>query len=132
AKGARTIKLSYTQVVTPRGPWRQYIYPLPHSQDGSTVADQFTAEVEVRGAAPGLVRAAGYDLQPDPKRQDATALAFSQTGFVPRGDLVIDYRAADGDAELRAWTFGGGAAAAPDEKLAEKKNVGIDPAVVAA
>ena len=132
AKGQRTIKLSYTQIVTPRGPWRQYIYPLPHSKDGSTVADQFTADVEVRGAAPGLVRAAGYDLKADPKRQDATALAFSQTGFVPRGDLVIDYRAADGDAELRAWTFGGGAAAAPDEKLAEKKNVGIDPAVVAA
>src|SRR5439155_23515802 len=36
------------------------------------------------------------------------------------------------DAELRAWTFAGGAAAGPDENLAGKKNVGIDPLVVAA
>ncbi|HSJ99884.1 MAG TPA: FecR domain-containing protein, partial [Kofleriaceae bacterium] len=131
-KGVRTIKLSYTQVVTPRGPWRQYVYPLPHSKDGSTVADRFAVDVEVRGAAPGLVRAGGYDLQPDPQRRDAIALAMAQSGFVPRGDLVIDYRAEGGDAELRAWTFAGGAAVAPDEKLAGKKHVGIDPAVVAA
>jgi tetratricopeptide (TPR) repeat protein/Mg-chelatase subunit ChlD len=131
-KGVRTIKLSYTQVVTPRGPWRQYVYPLPHSKDGSTVADRFAVDVEVRGAAPGLVRAGGYDLQPDPQRRDAIALAMAQSGFVPRGDLVIDYRAEGGDAELRAWTFAGGAAVAPDEKLAGKQNVGIDPAVVAA
>jgi hypothetical protein len=131
-KGVRTIKLSYTQVVTPRGPWRQYVYPLPHSKDGSTVADRFAVDVEVRGAAPGLVRAGGYDLEADPQRRDAIALAMSQSGFVPRGDLVIDYRAEGGDAELRGWTFAGGAAVAPDEKLAGKKNVGIDPAVVAA
>ena len=48
---------------------------------------------------------------------------------MPRGDLVVDYRAADGDAELRAWTFAGGAAVAPDDKLAAKKDVGIDPKV---
>ena len=36
----------------------------------------------------------------------------------------------DGDAELRAWTFAGGAAVAPDDKLAAKKGVGIDPKVV--
>lgn len=132
AKGARTIKLSYTQVVAPRGPWRQYVYPLPHSTDGSTVADQVSVDVEVRGAAPGLVRAAGYALAPDAARADVNALTFAQTAFVPRGDLVIDYRAADGDAELRAWTYAGGAAVAPDDKLAAVRNVGIEPAVVAA
>src|SRR5205823_1085620 len=30
----------------------------------------------------------------------------------------------------RAWTYAGGAAVAPDEKLAKKKNVGIDPKVI--
>ncbi|HEY5949800.1 MAG TPA: FecR domain-containing protein, partial [Kofleriaceae bacterium] len=60
AKGARTIKLAYTQVVTPRGTQRQYVYPLPHSTDGSTVADKMKVDVEVRGAAQGSVRAAGY------------------------------------------------------------------------
>ena len=54
AKGQRTIKLAYTQVVTPRGPWRQYVYPLAHSSDGSTVADTMSVDVEVRGAAPSL------------------------------------------------------------------------------
>jgi len=49
---------------------------------------------------------------------------------VPRGDLVVDYRAIDGDAEMRAWTFAGGFAVAPDDKLAEKKNVGIDPKII--
>ncbi len=130
SKGARTIKIAYTQIVTPRGPWRQYVYPLPHSSDGSTVADQLTVDVEVRGSLPGQIRTAGYDLQADPVRADVNALTLKQTGFVPRGDLVVDYRAADGDAEVRAWTFMGGAAVAPDAKLAAKKNVGIDDKVV--
>jgi tetratricopeptide (TPR) repeat protein len=132
AHGARTIKLAYTQVVTPRGAWRQYSYPLPHSRDGSTVADQFTVDVEVRGAQAGLVRTAGYELVPDPARSAVNALTLRQAGFVPRGDLVIDYRASDGDAELRAWTFAGGVAAAPDDKLATRQHVGIDPKVVEA
>ena len=131
SKGARTIKLAYTQVVTPRGPGREYTYPLAHSRDGSTVADNFTFDVEVRGAAPGSIRSAGYDLVSDPARTDAGALSFHQGGFVPRGDLAIDYRPADG-AELRAWTFAGGTAAGPDEALAAKHGVGIEPTVVAA
>jgi tetratricopeptide (TPR) repeat protein len=132
AHGARTIKLAYTQVVAPRGSWRQYSYPLPHSRDGSTVADQFTVDVELRGAEPGMVRTAGYELVPDPARAAVNALTLRRSGFVPRGDLMIDYRAIDGNAELRAWTFAGGAAAAPDDKLATKKHVGVDPKVVAA
>ena len=130
AKGQRTIKLSYTQVVTPRGPWRQYVYPLAHSSDGSTVADSMSVDVEVRGAAQGGVRASNYALVSDPARANVNAMTFSQGGFVPRGDLVIDYKP-DTNAELRAWTFQGGAAAAPDATLAAKKNVGIDPKVVA-
>jgi ferric-dicitrate binding protein FerR (iron transport regulator)/tetratricopeptide (TPR) repeat protein len=130
AKGQRTIKLAYTQVVTPRGPWRQYVYPLAHSSDGSTVADTMSVDVEVRGAAPGMVRATNYALVADPARTNLNALTFTQGGFVPRGDLVVDYKP-DTTAELRAWTFQGGAAVAPDAKLAGTKNVGIDPKVVA-
>lgn len=131
AKGARTIKIAYTQVVTPRGPNRQYVYPLPHSTDGSTVADQMKIDLEVRGAQQGTVRAVGYDLAADATRADVNAMTLAQGGFVPRGDLVIDYRV-DNTAELRAWTFTGGAAVGPDDKLAAKKNVGIDPKVVEA
>ncbi|MEO8846730.1 MAG: VIT domain-containing protein [Kofleriaceae bacterium] len=129
AKGQRTIKIAYTQVVTPRGPWRQYVYPLPHSSDGSTVADAMSVDVEVRGATPNLVRTSNYALVADPARSNVNALTFSQGGFVPRGDLVIDYKP-DTAAELRAWTFAGGAAVAPDAKLASTKGVGIDPKVI--
>jgi tetratricopeptide (TPR) repeat protein len=129
AKGVRTIKLAYTQVVTPRGPQRQYVYPLPHSTDGSTVADKMKVDVEVRGAQQGSVRAAGYELEADAARGDVNAMTLEQGGFVPRGDLVVDYRP-DGDAEVRAWTFAGGAATGPDDKLSAKKNVGIDQKVV--
>jgi ferric-dicitrate binding protein FerR (iron transport regulator)/tetratricopeptide (TPR) repeat protein len=130
ANGQRTIKIAYTQVVTPRGPWRQYVYPLPHSSDGSTVADAMSVDVEVRGATPNLVRASNYALVVDPSANvGVNKLAFSQGGFVPRGDLVIDYKP-DTAAELRAWTFVGGAAVAPDAKLATKKGVGIDPKIV--
>ncbi len=132
AKGARTIKLSYTQVVTARGPFRQYVYPLAHSVDGSTVADNFTVDLEVRGALPGLVRTVGYTMTPDTNRSTVNALTMASSAFVPKGDLVVDYRATDGDAELRAWTFTGGAAVGPDEKLSTKKDVGIDPKVIEA
>ncbi|MBA3451526.1 MAG: FecR domain-containing protein, partial [Deltaproteobacteria bacterium] len=132
AKGARTIKLSYTQVVTARGPFRQYVYPLAHSVDGSTVADNFTVDLEVRGALPGLVRTVGYQMTPDVNRSNVNALTMTSSAFVPKGDLVVDYRATDGDAELRAWTFTGGAAVGPDEKLSTKKDVGIDPKVIEA
>ncbi len=132
AKGSRTIKIAYTQVVTAKGPFRQYVYPLAHSTDGSTVADNFTVDVEVRGAMPGLVRTLGYDMQRDPNRADVNALTMTASGFVPKGDITVDYRANDGDAELRAWTFAGGAAVPPDEKAHAKKGVGNDPKVTEA
>ncbi|HVV88115.1 MAG TPA: VIT domain-containing protein, partial [Kofleriaceae bacterium] len=131
AHGARTIKLAYTQVVTPHGGWRQYTYPLAHSGDGSTVAERFTVDVEVRGAQPGAVRAVGYDLA---ARTDTGAgvvgFTLDRPAFVPRGDLTIDFRPVDADAELRAWTYAGNAAAAPDARLLGKKGVGLDPRVI--
>ena len=128
-KGQRTIKLAYTQVVAARGAWREYVYPLPHSSDGSTVADQMSVDVEIRGGEHGAVRTLGYALHSE-ARGAIDALTMHQAGFVPRGDLVVAYRAADGTAELRAWSYAGSAAVAPDPKLATKKGVGIDPKVI--
>jgi tetratricopeptide (TPR) repeat protein len=131
AHGARTIKLAYTQVVAPHGRWRQYTYPLAHSADGSTVAERFTVDVEVRGAQAGAVRTVGYDLA---SKDVAGGVGFTldKAAFVPRGDLRIDFRPADADAELRAWTFAGNAAVAPDARLVGKKGVGLDPKVIEA
>ena len=83
AKGSRTIKIAYTQVVAAKGPFRQYVYPLAHSTDGSTVADNFTVDVEVRGAMPGLVRTLGYDMQRDPNRADVNALRYRLQRAMP-------------------------------------------------
>jgi hypothetical protein len=130
AHGQRTIKIAYTQVVSARGARREYVYPLAHSSDGSTVADAMSLDVEIRGAQPNLVHASNYALVSDPARTDRNAMTFSQTGFVPRGDLVIEYQP-DTTANVRAWTFQGGAAVAPDQKLAATHDVGIDPKVIA-
>ncbi|MCA9678214.1 MAG: FecR domain-containing protein, partial [Myxococcales bacterium] len=131
AHGARTIKIAYQQVVAPHGAQRRYVYPLPHSTDGSTAAEHFAVDLEVKGVAPTSVTTRGYDA-PAVADGDDAAVRYDQGAFVPRGDLIVDYRPADGAAELRAWTFAGGAAAAPDDRLAAKKGVGVDPAVVAA
>ncbi len=131
AHGARTIKLAYTQVVTPHGRWRQYTYPLAHSADGSTVAERFSLDVEVRGAEPGGVRAAGYDLaRKDGGAAGVVGFTLDRPAFVPHGDLTIDFRPTDADAELRAWSFAGNAAVAPDARLTGKKGVGLDPKVI--
>jgi Mg-chelatase subunit ChlD len=132
ANGSRTIKIAYNQIVTPRGDRRQYVYPLPHSSDGSTAAEKFTVDVAVRGAATGQVRTSGYDLTAGAASADpgATTFAFEKAAFVPSGDLVVDYLPDGGAAELRAWTFAGNAAAAPTIDADDKKNVGLDAAVV--
>ena len=132
AHGARTIKLAYTQVVTPHGRWRQYTYPLAHAADGSTVAERFTIGAEIRGAEAGAVRAVGYDLVDQDAGAGVVGFALDKAAFVPRGDLTIDFRPVDADAELRAWTFAGNAAVAPDPRLTSKQGVGLDPKVVTA
>ncbi|MEZ4366819.1 MAG: hypothetical protein R2939_11090 [Kofleriaceae bacterium] len=132
AGGSCTIKLAYTQVATPRGDRRQYAYPLAASADASTAAERFSVDVEVRGARAGGVHAAGYDLAAVPADDGVARLRFTQGAFVPSGDLRISYQPEDADAEVRAWTFAGAAALAPDEVLAAKRKVGNDPVVVAA
>jgi ferric-dicitrate binding protein FerR (iron transport regulator)/Mg-chelatase subunit ChlD/tetratricopeptide (TPR) repeat protein len=129
--GERTIKISYTQIVAPRGNARQYSYPLPHSTDGSTAAAKFALNVQIRGATALTTR--GYNLVTDKATdQDVMTGRFEANAFVPRGDFVLEYQSKDPNAKLRAWTYAGDAAAAPNEALASKKGVGIDPAVVAA
>jgi ferric-dicitrate binding protein FerR (iron transport regulator)/Mg-chelatase subunit ChlD/tetratricopeptide (TPR) repeat protein len=132
AKGSRTIKLAYTQVVTPHGDRRQYVYPLPHSTDGSTAADKFSVDVTVRGAAAQQVRSRGYDLVSSTTTDPGvTGLTLAKTAFVPQGDLVIDYLPDGGGAEIRAWSYAGNAAVAPAITDADAKK-GLDANVIAA
>src|SRR6185503_21233670 len=91
AHGKRTIKIGYTQVLAPSGRWRRYVYPLPYSQDGSTVAEQLAVDVRVADTDLVSVRSRGYDLVTAVDGNDVK-LTLDQQGFVPRGDLVIEQR----------------------------------------
>ncbi len=132
AHGKRTIKIGYTQVLAPSGRWRRYVYPLPYSKDGSTAAEQVALDVRVADSDLVDVRARGYDLVTAVDGDDVK-LTLDQSGFVPRGDLVIEHRP-DQAAQLRAWTFAGASATAPGTQPTGKqaKKLGIDPDVVSA
>lgn len=130
AGGSRTIKLAYTQVLPPFGHGRRYVYPLPHSGDDSARSGLFDLDIRVRGAAPGSVRARGYDLAARTDG-DATHLTLSAKDFTPRGDLIVDF-APPAAAELRAWTFQGDAAAAPTVTRAGRRDADPDPEAIAA
>jgi len=107
ARGERRIRLAYTQNVAPSGTGRRYVYPLPHSGDDSTRVGRMQATVRVAGAdADTPPEARGYAMS-RALDDGATRLAFEAQDFVPAGDLVVDYRLADEDAEIRWWTYAG-------------------------
>lgn len=104
-RGARRVVLAYTQVLKPTGGFRRYNYPLPHDPGGTTKIDSFEVDVQVRGHDPKLgVRSAGYALAAT-RQSNVEQLRFSERGFVPRGDLILEYALPNRDAELTAWTY---------------------------
>lgn len=109
AHGTRRVSISYTQTVAPSAGVRRYVYPLPHNPDGSTRVDQFSLDVQVLGheRARGL-RVSGYPLtatQGADVPVGAERMGFSQQGFVPSGDLLVEYSLPDARAPLTAWTY---------------------------
>ncbi len=109
AHGTRRVSISYTQTVAPSAGVRRYVYPLPHNPDGSTRVDQFSLDVQVLGheRARGL-RVSGYPLAATPGADvpaGAERMGFSQQGFVPSGDLLVEYSLPDARAPLTAWTY---------------------------
>jgi tetratricopeptide (TPR) repeat protein len=133
ARGSRRVILAYTQTVAPQGDRRRYVYPLPHSADRSLTVGRFEADVRVAGADPATpVRAYGYDLRPA-SDASATRLSLTQDGFLPAGDLIVEYSLPGGGRELHYWTFRGDVAAAPGGATATgPKAARDDPAVSAA
>ena len=129
AKGSRTIRIAYTQTVKPHGSRRRYVYPLPHSADGSTSAEQFDVNIRVTGAEDRqLARVHGYEFQRN-TRDSTTELSFSRRNFVPHGNIVVEYALPNRHAELRSWTFQGDAAAAPNVRRT-KRGTGASQRVI--
>ncbi len=113
AEGTRTIKLAYTQTIAPHGKRRRYVYPLPSSADGSSVAEHFDVDMQLSGIAPdSMLRNPGYEMET--ARDHGTArLHLAADAFVPNGDLVVEYQPKNAGSELRAWGFQGAAATPP-------------------
>ncbi len=104
--GSRRIVLAYTQVITPTGGVRRYSYPLAHDPGMSTKVDRFAVDLQVRGHDSGFgIRTYGYELHRDGSTPEVEKLRFSQTHFVPNGDLTVEYALPNRTAELTAWTY---------------------------
>jgi len=119
AHGERRVRLAYTQNIGPNGRGRRYVYPLPHSRDGSTRVGRLTASIHLTGvdaAAPPEPR--GYAMTRAGDRSVAR-LDLEARDFVPAGDLAIDYRLDGEGAGLRYWTYAGRATVPPPAESRE-------------
>lgn len=99
--GTRRIVMGYTQTVDAALGLRRYVYPLPSV--GGVRMDDFSIDAQVLGADAAVpVRARGYDLV-----QSGARFSFHEAGFVPSGDLTLEYATPNRRSELSAWAFDG-------------------------
>jgi Mg-chelatase subunit ChlD/tetratricopeptide (TPR) repeat protein len=104
-RGSRRVILAYTEVVKPSGNTRRYTYPLAYDPGGTNRVGRFDIDLEVRGNDTGFgVRPLGYTLDRR-SSTDATSLGMSAQGFVPSGDLLVEYALPNRDAELTAFSY---------------------------
>ncbi len=103
-RGSRRIILAYTQTIKPSGKLRRYSYPLAHDPSGSTRVDDFRVDVQVRGHE-GAVQVAGYDMNRVGDDDGVERLALEQKGFVPSGDLGLEFTLPDDKSELNIWGY---------------------------
>jgi hypothetical protein len=104
-RGSRRIVLAYTEQLPQRGGLRRYTYPLAHDPAGTTKVGRFEVDLEVRGHdARFPIRSQGYPLE-HAHSAELDRFSLHQTGFVPSGDLTIEYADPHREAELAAWTY---------------------------
>jgi Mg-chelatase subunit ChlD/tetratricopeptide (TPR) repeat protein len=107
ARGERRIIIGYTQTVTPHGDGRRYVYPLPFGSDPSLRVGRFEVDARIGGASRVMPR--GYDAQTI-SEDGSQRVTYSAQGFLPTGDLVLEYATPGDDAELRSFTYAGSVA----------------------
>ncbi|UQA61556.1 VIT domain-containing protein [Polyangium aurulentum] len=105
-RGSRRVVLTYTQVVDQAAGIRRFTYPLAHDPSGTTKIDAFDLDLQVLGHDKSLgVQTRGYELAAaggDPSGERRTLHA---NGFVPAGDLTVEYALPDRDREATAWAY---------------------------
>ncbi len=110
ARGTRRVVLAYTQLLPPSGNLRRYTYPLAHDPSGSTRVEDFRLDVQVRGHDADLgVAPRGYPLTVS-RHGDVVSVTHAERGFVPAGDLILEYALPDRDREVTAWAYASGPA----------------------
>ncbi len=107
ARGERRIVIGYTQTIAPHGEGRRYVYPLPFGSDPSLRVGRFEVDARITGASRVVPR--GYETQTITE-DGAIRVTYGAQGFLPTGDLVLDYATPEGAAELRAFTYEGSVA----------------------
>ena len=105
-RGSRRVVLTYTQTVDQAAGVRRFTYPLAHDPSGTTKIDAFDLDLQVLGHDKEFgVQTRGYELSPSGGDAAAERRTLSATGFVPAGDLTVEYALPDRDREATAWAY---------------------------
>ncbi|MGZ3418467.1 MAG: VIT domain-containing protein [Polyangiales bacterium] len=104
AKGSRRVVLAYTQRIAPSAGVRRYVYPLPHFGQNAPAIDDFSLDLQVQGHEPSKgVRVRGYEIEGG---NDAIVKrVLSKKGFVPSGDLVVEFARKDEGATSMTYAY---------------------------
>jgi hypothetical protein len=105
-RGSRRVVLTYTQVVDQAAGIRRFTYPLAHDPSGTTKIDAFDLDLQVLGHDKSFgVQTRGYELAATGGDPSGERRTLHTNGFVPAGDLTIEYALPDRDREATAWAY---------------------------
>jgi hypothetical protein len=131
--GSRRVVLAYTETVAPVAGARRYVYPLPQSTASDLKIGTFSVDLQVLGHdAKNGVRVRGYEVA-KAEAGEAGGERFQQTisGFVPSGDLGLEYTMADRTSDVTAWGYRDAEPPAAPVKAKESKPAAPEAGYVA-
>ncbi|MBM4360943.1 MAG: FecR domain-containing protein, partial [Deltaproteobacteria bacterium] len=103
--GSRRVVLAYTLALPSVAGVRRVAVPLPHAARRDLRLDELSVDLEVRGHDPSLgLNVHGYDVV-RASRGDVDALTFDRRGFVPSGDLTVEFASRARDHAVTAWAY---------------------------
>jgi hypothetical protein len=113
-RGSRRMVLTYTQLVDQTANIRRFTYPLAHDPSGSLRVDSFDVDVQVLGHDKAVgVQTRGYELVAMQSEGPGDRRTMHADGFIPAGDLTVEYTLPDRERDATAWAYKLDAPAAP-------------------
>ncbi|MFO0552534.1 MAG: VIT domain-containing protein [Polyangiaceae bacterium] len=105
-KGSRRVVLTYTQTVAQSAGVRRFTYPMAHDGTGSMKIDDFNLDVQILGHDKAYgVDTRGYQLTQGDAVAGADRFVMHENGFIPAGDLTVEYALPNRSTELTAWAY---------------------------